>query len=91
MGIAIRMTEYGSGWRFTVTNDDQATEYRTNENGRGLWQLVCRGTMYRDTGGQWQPYREWQQVEGTGQFTLPSDRRRAYGRIRRAWNQEGLS
>ena len=89
--MKIRMHRYGeTGWWFTVTTDaqpefDQPAQtfrYRTNPAGDGLWQYCRSNTTWYPNGS---PFMEWKQIEGTCQFYLPKDRKRAYDKIRYTW------
>jgi hypothetical protein len=79
--ISVSMQEYGSGWRWTYTAEDEVLgemsgRMRTNPNGDGLWWV---GTYE----GVWAHNYEDNQILGTSQFWLPSERRAAYAKIRR--------
>lgn len=90
--MKITLDRYGeSGWEFSVTATDPITDetgtsrYRTNPAGDGLW-------LYRASATQWYPdgsaFMEYQQIRGTSQFWLPTDRKRAYDKIRYEWSRE---
>ena len=65
------------GWKFNLLG----TTYRTNRMGEGLWQRVQAGVW-----SDGEPAMEWRQVRGVLQFSLPSDRRAAYAKIRREFS-----
>lgn len=79
------LTRFGkSGWEFTLAN---GKSYRTNGNGEGLWVYAKSGNMVRGKYG-WEPHYEFRQVEGTGQFDLPRDRKKAQNKIYRYFEEE---
>ena len=78
--MAIRLEQYGErGWIFSITVGEDTTRYRTNQQGEGLW-------IYRQRDDAWYsdgtPIWDYQQIQGTAQFILPAERRRAYDAIR---------
>jgi len=84
--MKIHLERYGErGWQFTISGADglrDGTEYRTNRKGEGLWMYSETSGWYPDTGkAVW----EFRQIEGTCQFALSPDRKRAYGQIRYRW------
>lgn len=75
--ISIVLEKYGkSGWKFTITDDDpyargiQGT-YRTNETGSGLWEIFPESFAGDE-----------RQIAVPHAFRLPSERKRAYARLR---------
>ena len=74
----INVTQHGNnGWEFSITQNGETRQYRTNEQGRGLWELLPRPGAYSDND------TEYRQIEGTAQFELPRNRSAAYAKIRR--------
>lgn len=74
----IELEQHGdNGWKFVILG----TTYRTNKHGEGLWQRVRAGVW-----SDGEPAMEWRQVRGLLQFSLPSDRRAAYSKIRREFS-----
>ncbi len=55
------------GWMWTERDECQ---YRTDTVGEGLWKRTDRD-------------REWKQILGTSQFSLPEDRQAALRKLRR--------
>jgi hypothetical protein len=65
--------EYGNGWKWTEKNrDGHGATYRTDRDGAGLFQLKINNGQER-----------WNQIKGTSQFSLPSNRARAMSKIGR--------
>jgi len=88
---SITLERYGEyGWEFSVTITDDLTDkpvtsrFRTNPRGDGLWQYLRSSAWYPDGS----PVMEYRQIEGTCQFRLPADRKRAYDKIRYEWSKE---
>ena len=84
--ISIRLERYGdTGWEWRqsytdpITNELVSGYYRTNPAGDGLWQYIRSASQSYGDGS---PYYEWRQTQGTCQFWLPNDRRKAYDKIR---------
>jgi hypothetical protein len=77
--MKISMERFGeTGWQFEVNG----TEYRTDKHGGGLWEYMPTGAWYPDTN---KSVYEFKQTLGTSQFSLSTDRKRAYGQIRYRW------
>lgn len=102
--LSIKMEQYGErGWTFSVTRETmgnaynnwtpgpQTDQYRTSSDGDGLWHLQPSGVISVDEDGKQSAVWEYRQIEGTCQFSLPADRKRAYSAIRRAWAPEVLA
>lgn len=77
------LERYGrSGWQWKI----KKTKYRTNEVGDGLWIYTTSGASIRTKPSEkyprgWKPHKEWKQIEGTGQFSLPKDKKKAYNKL----------
>lgn len=71
------LERYGkSGWEFKIKN----TRFRTNGSGEGLWSKMKTGAM-RKTKEGYKPHKEFKQVTGTAQYSLPKDRKKARSKI----------
>ena len=83
--MKIILAEHDNGWEFTVDCDvNNSVHYRTNRDGEGLWIWTRTGSLTKHNGEYYEEY-DWKQIEGTSQFSLPRDRKKAYDKIRRLW------
>jgi len=79
------LNQYGSsGWEFKIKN----TRYRTNGSGEGLWNKMKTGSMIKAKKG-YKPHKEFKQVIGTTQFSLPKERKKARSKIYYNFIQKG--
>jgi hypothetical protein len=74
--MEITISEYGNGYTWQQNDGTEIRRYRTDEHGNGLWAEGIN-IMGEFTG-------DWNQVVGTGQFSLPASRTAASSKIRRA-------
>jgi len=96
--VRITMERYpysdSKGWKFSITsiNDDtketETKRYRTNPDGDGLWAYMPSGAWYPEDGSS---VMEYKQIRGICQFWLPTDRKRAYDKIRYHFAREDQS
>lgn len=83
--MKIHLERYGDqGWMFEV----DGTQYRTDRQGDGLWVYTITSAVSCNNDGTTSPVYEFLQVEGTCQFELSADRKRAYGQIRYRWSRD---
>ncbi len=87
MKLSIVLDRYNGGWQWTAYADSHEHEIesaRTNEQGNGLWVWCkCADQWYADG----RPYYEYKQKLGTCQFSLPNNRKRAYGQLYRMYER----
>jgi len=77
--ISIKMHRYGdTGWQWEELVKGKMSEYRTNREGDGLWVLSATSSWCPETG---KSVLEFKQVQGTCQFGLPADRKKAYDKL----------
>lgn len=86
------MQRFGSkGWAWTMWDDDQRpSRWRTDGAGGGLWVYMIvadQWTVDPRTGAN-RSFREWRQVRGWGDYSLPEDRKAAHSKLYREYRQQ---
>jgi len=93
INLSIKLERYGGGWEWHITGDDTITgetlaaQYRTNRQGKGLWQYTKATDQWYGDGS---PFWEYKQIRGTCQFWLNVGRKSAYDRIRYLWANDKI-
>lgn len=91
MTIQISMRRYGCyGWIWTVndTDTDEMQEYRTDEQGFGLWHWQPTEASLRGYDPMPIPQMEWARIKSRYDYQLPHRRGSAWAKIRREYGKE---
>jgi hypothetical protein len=77
--------ELGKWLWYTYLDEVLVERCRTNNNGEGLWTWSKSPSQWYADGS---PFYEWHQVCGTCQFWLSPNRKAAWSKIRRRYNDD---